>query len=396
LTAGTSLRLDRAVILVQIVGPDGCGKSTLSKQVVSNAIAWGITHEHIHFNLKPPQSSAASNNPHGKAEYCKPVAILAITKRYLEHQIRWLVLRKKKLIIQERGWLDQIVDPKRYRVPKDLLWLIKFLNITLPKTTLLFLAEDSEVSVSNRKKELDIFEIRRQISVWKNQNKAITLNGDLQSKISFILSAIQDELLNELSKELRYLLPAPKRLELVATKSSRKMSLLVYKPKSVKAIFSQRISLRAKFIKVHVDTYTRLAIDKCLKHLKFYGVEVIIQRSANREQWMMCITNSNLEPLLYFKFGQHGSIIHEANTIKTLPNLNGIEFPKIVFSTDLGGSYYGFATKPILDLRAVNSEEILAVNKFLTQARIHHSDLNGGNVFKTHKKYVVLDWEVIE
>ncbi len=166
-------------LCVVIVGPDGAGKSSLAEALP--AACTGLFHQHVHIHWRPglfPRPGAAAGsrtvdptNPHGEPTH-GPVLSLAILLYYwLDFLVgtlaRILVPRVRTgLVVQERGWWDLAVDPRRYRlrVPP---WLVRLLGVVLPKPDLLLLLDAPSETLESRKQELPYEELQRQRDTWR-------------------------------------------------------------------------------------------------------------------------------------------------------------------------------------------------------------------------------------
>jgi hypothetical protein len=73
---------------------------------------------------------------------------------------------RSSLVVLERGWLDMIVDPLRYRTSRA-TGLIRRLGRLLPEPDLVLLLDAEPKVVRHRKSELDDVEIDRQLRRWR-------------------------------------------------------------------------------------------------------------------------------------------------------------------------------------------------------------------------------------
>jgi thymidylate kinase len=80
------------------------------------------------------------------------------------------VLRTGGTVIIERGWQDLIVDPKRYLLPAR--WLARILGVVVPAPDIVVVLDAPPTVLQQRKQELSLEEIRRQLDEWKATAKA--------------------------------------------------------------------------------------------------------------------------------------------------------------------------------------------------------------------------------
>lgn len=158
-------------IRVLVVGPDGSGKTTVARELGTAAAAAGWNVRPTHF--RPLPSSAASRavtKPHAKRPHLAPVAILRLLVRFGEFCRGFVTVWRKTpvtVVVVERGWWDQVVDPKRYRLPSRLDWLVKWLGALLPTFDVTVFCDGSPYEMAARKPELTADETARQLRVWR-------------------------------------------------------------------------------------------------------------------------------------------------------------------------------------------------------------------------------------
>jgi len=81
----------------------------------------------------------------------------------------WFIIRptcrKGQHFLLERGWLDMIVDPRRYGLRKNVL--IRMLSFLVPRPDLLVVLDVDPALAHRRKPELSPEEIERQLAEWR-------------------------------------------------------------------------------------------------------------------------------------------------------------------------------------------------------------------------------------
>lgn len=170
-------------ICVALLSPDGGGKSSIFDKI--SETCWGSFYgiskmyfrPHILRNpgmlnpLNPVPESADNPDPHGK----KPNGLLKSLIRYFYYNIDYilgynLLVRKKciqkQLVVFDRYYYDYFVDMKRYRysLPK---WFPKAFAWSIPTPDIIFILDGTPEILYNRKKELPLVEISRQISEYR-------------------------------------------------------------------------------------------------------------------------------------------------------------------------------------------------------------------------------------
>lgn len=185
-------------LCVAFLSPDGGGKSSIYEKITDTC--WGAFYgiskkyfrPHLLKNpgmlnpLNPVPESIDNPDPHGK----KPNNMIKSLIRYFYYNLDFIIgynilVRKnciqKQLIVFDRYYYDYFVDLKRYQYsfPK---WLPRIFKWTIPTPDIVFVLEGTPEVLYNRKKELSIDEIQRQLTEYrklaKTCKKAIIINVD--------------------------------------------------------------------------------------------------------------------------------------------------------------------------------------------------------------------------
>lgn len=168
---------------VVLLSPDGGGKSSVFEKL--NDTCWGSFHgitkmyfrPHILPNpgmlnpLNPIPESSDNPDPHGK----KSNGLFKSLLRYFYYNIDFIlgyniiVLKKliqKQLVIFDRYYYDYFVDIRRYRYSFP-SWIPKVFAWSIPRPDVIFILEGTPEVLFNRKKELSVEEISRQIKEYR-------------------------------------------------------------------------------------------------------------------------------------------------------------------------------------------------------------------------------------
>lgn len=165
---------------ISIVGPDGCGKSTLIKKIqalnTSISAFLKIKSYHLRPSLLPSISrlffrkkmtSLEEQKPREKAGKLFLIRVLYYSLDYLFGY--FLLVKKnlasKKAVIFDRYFLDFYVHPTRFGLSSN-KFILKIWKM-LPKPQKIFLLKDDSAAIFSRKPELDISEINRQYKIWE-------------------------------------------------------------------------------------------------------------------------------------------------------------------------------------------------------------------------------------
>jgi thymidylate kinase len=238
---------------VVIVGPDGSGKSSLAARIASREKA--VDHEVLHFHWRPgvlPRAGAILRTsvgdpsvPHDRPPRGSGLSVLLLVYYWVDFMLGyWLrirpVLRRRGMVIMERGWWDFAVDPRRYRLAESPR-LVRLLGLLLPQPDLLAVLEAPVEVLLGRKQELPREELTRQASEWRSvrasrTGRKIVLDATISSEIlsDDILTRLGDE--KELRKGWTGLPPIAARRWTVPRGSRRVASagLYVYHPITIR------------------------------------------------------------------------------------------------------------------------------------------------------------------
>lgn len=186
-------------LVVAIMGPDGCGKSTVLNTVVSDlSVAFRRTRR-FHFLSEETEGSRTVTTPHGQPP--RGAIAGALKSGYYwwrctcSYFLRVLPLKTRSTcIFFDRYLHDALVDPHRYRFSKagPLLRLAAWLA---PKPDLwILLAADAEV-IHRRKAEVPVEETRRQLDAYRHlfsklKNAHIVDAGNPPERVIFDVEAV--------------------------------------------------------------------------------------------------------------------------------------------------------------------------------------------------------------
>lgn len=160
-------------MVVVVTGPDGTGKSSICDALETSAKNLGpVLRLHHRPSVLPNRSPTATVTPHKTVPYGKSLSVLKIIYLFFDYVLGSLIrvrptVKRGGLILMERGWWDLLVDPLRYRLrptPK----LVKILGSLLPAADVTLICHGNDEVIGQRKSELPLEELRRQLSYWRD------------------------------------------------------------------------------------------------------------------------------------------------------------------------------------------------------------------------------------
>ena len=165
------------------LGADGAGKSTLIRAVVATLTAKGRSVALFHFRpsvrSRPPVTRPYLKDPHPL-----PVSLAKVLWWLTEYNTwaLWVSLRPKapEIVLFDRGIVDVMFDPRRYRLPE----LFRRLNVMLflvVRPSVVFLLNTTAGELQRRKPEVTSEEADRQCAAYARRpnwsTRVVSLDG---------------------------------------------------------------------------------------------------------------------------------------------------------------------------------------------------------------------------
>jgi hypothetical protein len=175
--------------VLSVVGPDGVGKSTLIDALVAGELKDYRIMRIRNVGMLPRRTvpGAPVTEPHKDPVYSTPLSLAKLAYVFVDYLAGWFLrlrpfVRRGGWVVLERGWWDMAVDPTRYRL-KIPVRLMFGLGRLLPKPDVLLVLEASAATVRERKQELSLEELDRQMRTWRdhlpNEQKRAFLDAAL-------------------------------------------------------------------------------------------------------------------------------------------------------------------------------------------------------------------------
>jgi hypothetical protein len=156
-----------------IGGPDGTGKSTLSRGLADSIVS-PVRVIHHRPGILPQRVTDEVTDPRARPPYGPFISLLKITYVWCDFLIGWLLcvrpLAKQGWVIIERGWPDILIDPLRYRIAGGRR-LTRFLGRLTPIADLCIVLEAPVRTLLERKTELSADELARHAREWRTMSR---------------------------------------------------------------------------------------------------------------------------------------------------------------------------------------------------------------------------------
>jgi adenylate kinase family enzyme len=155
--------------IIAIIGPDGSGKTTFSKQLIKKLSKKKILFKYFH--LKPNVSKKKTKpvtNPHDQVPRSKIFSFLKICYWLILFRIFFFLMHfsQIRLFIFDRYPHDILIDKIRYRFNLNLN-LTKFILKLFPKPFLWINMTGNENHIWNRKKEVSFKVLKSQLRKYR-------------------------------------------------------------------------------------------------------------------------------------------------------------------------------------------------------------------------------------
>jgi thymidylate kinase len=159
--------------VLSVAGPDGTGKTSVCDALTREVLAGHrVLRVHHRFGVLPARTNPDGpvTEPHRNPPYSRLASEAKALWLFVDFWLGWLFrarpfVRRGGWVLFERGWWDQVVDPRRYRLhPRTRL--VRALGHLLPQPDLLVVLEGPPHVLLARKPELPEAELARQMRAW--------------------------------------------------------------------------------------------------------------------------------------------------------------------------------------------------------------------------------------
>ncbi len=199
-------------LIMAVLGVDGSGKSTIIDTIkpILNAVTHNAVYVyHLRPSLLPPLvrlkgKKAVTGGPVVNPHASKPSglfgSLIRLTYYTLDYilgywlKIRPIVAKQPAIVIYDRYAYDMVLDPRRFRIGLSGR-VVGWFTALVPKPDLILCLHASAETISARKQELSIEEIRRQVNALKtfaaHERRAMLLSNERKSVTDLIAEILE-------------------------------------------------------------------------------------------------------------------------------------------------------------------------------------------------------------
>lgn len=399
----------RAVTHVLLTGPDGSGKSAIIDNI---GLGVGVSRLRLRLLHFQPNWEVAdcpgSVLPHDQAPRSCVGGALVVVIRAVRYGWSWqrglLAGKGQDVVIQQRGWYDQLIDPLRYRNPRCVFPLVGLLGRLQPRFDLHVRLEGSPSAIQERKPELDSAEVERQLEGWRSLSLSDSATPLSTTELSVaetrgeFIRALLNARRIRLQQVARRYLGAPGRLEACGTRGSQVAFTALYRPLSRRGSLARSARvIRPLGKNAKNDHVCRLAVS-AIVGLGLPADSFAAIRSAQRNRVVVAtVVEGRVDAFVKVAPSSDHSLRSELDVLTHLKEVAGMRVPSVLGVWQSGG-LLAFALSPIggsTKNPAVCHETALQLSISLSRASdtgVTHGDLTPWNVLDGRTPGLV-DWE---
>ena len=404
---------------IVVVGPDGAGKSTIVASLAELADANGVAVSRSHFRpallLPECEIGTAVEDPHREEPRSTLLAIARTIVVWLDFLAGWLVPwrrdRHRGLLLLERPWLDQVVDPRRYRLSRRTSEVVPILGRFLPQADVCVQLTGDSQQIHERKPEIGAAEVARQQDQWQ-------LLAPMVAKRTVSIDAVSQSIEESSTLVAAALLPPktlsrggwsapwgyPGRVGMRVTSDVRPHDALsIYPPQKQTAIVRTRLARTGVALGIGAPAdEPPVPIREILCRLRMRNAGIAAMRSSSGGRWIVGIEQAG-ELAVVAKCGPltDAGLRNEARALTLLGAVDGeFRVPELMMAGEIEDAFVIVVRSSSRSRRPSH----LDVGRACTIATtltlgidpigpIIHGDLAEWNLMTAAKGTTLIDWE---
>ncbi len=404
---------------VLVAGPDGAGKTAIVDALATAVTRAGIPVLRAHGrpgvlvhrgDLGVPVTEPHAQEPRGIISALAKLGVIA-TDFALGWAGPWRRARRNGLLVLERGWWDQVVDPRRYRMPVRLVPVMRLLGRLMPKADVALLLGGEPSEIAARKPELAPAEIARQQCEWRRVGhragkEVVELDAVSETREHTEIAAADalQRILGARAAVWRHAPLAPARLDLRVTGGAcATPALAIYrtsKPRARAAALVNRALVSAR-----VGSTAQPPVEDMAGLARLLGVRITgatAFRSAPPRRWVVgWAAVGRMHTVLKVGPVADPALVREA---EMLGRLRGLTEPFRVPMLRWAGDWHGqfvVATEalmigrctPRIDVHEVVDVMVALAHGVQGSGPLVHGDFTSSNLGGAPVAFTLLDWE---
>ena len=241
-------------------------------------------------------------------------------------------------LILERGWFDQTVDPRRYRLSPHVGGLARVLGTLLPRCDVVVLLQGEAEAIAARKCELSPDETRAQLDAWSSLVDRVGVRCIAIDTVQTPPDRAADCVMHFAESTppvWRRISPTPSRLALRATGGVEALpALAIYEPSRLRAKVARRIAESALRYGLGRRVAPPNPLDHALVDTWSSGSGVVAMKSSNPGRWIVGVArDGRLEQVVKISATRDERLENEAVMLRLLEGRElGFSVPQLAFT----------------------------------------------------------------
>jgi len=402
-----------------IVGPDGVGKSTLVQELTDRAINAAIDVRTAHFRphvvaqTRTASEGGSVTAPHEQTPRGMTASLGRSAIVWVDFVVGlvgpWRRAARRGLLLLERPWLDQVVDPRRYRLPPAISPVLRVFARLLPRSDVVVCLGGDASEIHRRKPEIGESEVARQQAAWREMSKIAgrtvveldSVRADVQQNSNQLLLALAPPA-EASGQSWIHPFGYPKRVDMrVTAHPVPRDALGIYPPQKTIAVARERLGRMALHCGLFQGSNAPSPdIEPILNAIGAQRCAVAAIRSSGNSRWILGIEAAGrLATVVKCGALDDHRLRNEASVLSDLQDVRfPFRAPKLVRTAEVGNAFIlqevGIRGRgSLVSLERVSTIAASLSNGDAAGFSIVHGDLAPWNLITDETNVWLLDWE---